>query len=390
MPRYLPLIAIHFVAAASQAAADDVYQLLQPIKAVDARGSGHPQAIAAVKQLSQSGPESLLPILVAMDDANPLAANWLRGAFESIADRALRSGAKLPAGDLEDFVLDRAHDPHARRLAYEWLAKVDPAAPDRIIPDMLDDPSAEMRRDAVDRSLSAAQKLLANDDKTGAKAEFERALSGAVDGDQVATIAKALADLGEEVNLVAHFGLLTEWRLIGPFDNKAGVGFAAAYPPEEKVDLTAEYDGQLGKVRWERFHAAPLQGDEINMDTVGLFNIAQLTKPHKGAVTYGATEFHSDRGQEIEFRLSTQNAWKLWLNGEFLFGQEEYHRGNMFDQYSVRGRMKPGKNTILLKVCQNEQTQDWAQTWGFQFRVCDLSGRGLRTSVEQAAASRSQ
>jgi hypothetical protein len=389
MPRFLPFVATLLVSA-SPVAADDVNQLLRSIKAVESRGSGHPQAIAAVKSLSQSGPESLLPILAAMDDANPLAANWLRGSFETVADRALRSGGRLPAGDLEDFVRDRTHDPHARRLAYEWLVKVDPAAPDRIIPGMLDDPSAEMRRDAVARSIRSAQKLLADNNKEGAKAEFGRALSGAVDGDQVATIAKALADLGEEVNLVAHFGLLTAWRLIGPFDNKGGAGFAAVYPPEEKVDLAAEYDGQLGKVRWEPFHAAPLQGDEINMDTVGLFNIAQLTKPHKGAVTYGAAEFHSDREQEIEFRLSTQNAWKLWLNGEFLFGQEEYHRGNMFDQYSVRGRLKPGNNVILLKVCQNEQTQDWAQTWGFQFRVCDLSGRGLRSSVEQTAASRSQ
>ena len=123
------------------------------------------------------------------------------------------------------------------------------------------------------------------------------------------------------------------------------------------------------------------------MDTVGLFDIARLTRPHKGAVTYAATEFQSDREQEIEFRLSTQNAWKVWLNGEFLFGQEEYHRGSMFDQYAVRGRLKPGKNVILLKVCQNEQTQDWAQTWAFQFRVCDVSGRGLRSSAERAAAN---
>ena len=386
MPRFLPVVAILLLAAASPAAADDVDHLLQSIKAVASRGSGHPQAIAAAKKLAQSGPESLLPILAAMDDANPLAANWLRGAFEAIVDRALRSDGKLPAGELEEFVRDRAHDSHARRMAYEWLVKVDPAAPDRIIPGMLDDPSAEMRRDAVARSIAVAQMLLADGDRSGAKTEFERGLSGAVDGDQVATIAKALGDLDEEVNLVAHFGLLTNWQLIGPFDNKGGVGFAAVYPPEEKVDLTAEYDGQLGKVRWERFHAEPL-GSEINMDTVGLFNIAQLTKPHKGAVTYGATEFQSDREQEIEFRLSTQNAWKLWLNGEFLFGQEEYHRGNMFDQYGVRGRLKPGKNVILLKVCQNEQTQDWAQTWGFQFRVCDLSGRGLRTSSEPATTS---
>lgn len=385
MPRFLCSLAMLLATAAAPVAASEVDSQIQAIQAVAARGAGHPEAIDAVKQLSRSGPESLLSILAAMDDANPLAANWLRGAFETIADRALRSGAGLPADGLEEFVRDRQHDPHARRLAYEWLAKVDPTAPDRIIPQALDDPSAEMRRDAVARVIESAEQLATNGDDAVAKAEFRRALSGAVDGDQVTAITTALEKMGEQVDLVAHFGLLTDWRLIGPFDNQGGVGFAAAYPPEESIDFAAEYDGQIGKVRWEPHRAAP-PGGEINMDTVGLFDIARLTKAHKGAVTYAATEFHSAREQEIEFRLSTQNAWKVWLNGEFLFGQEEYHRGNMFDQYAVRGRLKPGKNMILLKVCQNEQTEDWAQTWGFQFRVCDVSGRGVLPAAARSAA----
>ena len=47
------------------------------------------------------------------------------------------------------------------------------------------------------------------------------------------------------------------------------------------------------------------------------------------------------------------------------------------DQYLVRGKLKPGKNTLLLKLLQNEQTEDWAQDWSFQFRVTDFSGRAI-------------
>jgi len=36
--------------------------------------------------------------------------------------------------------------------------------------------------------------------------------------------------------------------------------------------------------------------------------------------------------------------------------------------------LKPGANTILLKICQNEQTEDWAQRYQFQLRVCNASG----------------
>ena len=87
----------------------------------------------------------------------------------------------------------------------------------------------------------------------------------------------------------------------------------------------------------------------------------------------------------MEFRFGTPNAWKLWLNGELLFGREEYHRGMFYDQYQVRGQLKPGKNVILMKICQNEQKEDWAQDWKIQFRICDPTGRALRPAGTTAA-----
>ena len=79
----------------------------------------------------------------------------------------------------------------------------------------------------------------------------------------------------------------------------------------------------------------------------------------------------------MQFRLAIPNAWKLWLNGQPLFGREEYHRGKSFDQYVVPGRLKAGRNVILLKVLQNEQTESWAQRYEFQFRVTDPAGAAV-------------
>ena len=45
------------------------------------------------------------------------------------------------------------------------------------------------------------------------------------------------------------------------------------------------------------------------------------------------------------------------------------------DQYRVPAELKPGRNVILVKLCQNEQTEDWAQRYQLQLRVCDASGR---------------
>ncbi len=34
-------------------------------------------------------------------------------------------------------------------------------------------------------------------------------------------------------------------------------------------------------------------------------------------------------------------------------------------------------NVLLLKVCQNEQEQSWAQDYKFQLRVCDATGSAV-------------
>ena len=365
--------------------ADEVDDLLADVTAVQPRGEGNSAASEAVRELSRADASALTRILAAMNEANPLAVNWLRGAFEAIASRAARSEDGLPADELEAYLLDRDHSGRSRRMAYDWLVKADPTAPDRIIPNMLDDPSPEMRRDAVQRLIRAAQEFSDGGDTDMAKSAYEKALSGATDGDQVELIARSLDALGTEVDLVDHFGLLTRWHLIGPFDNREKIGFAAVYPPEEELDLEAVYEGLLGEVRWEPY-AAESDAGVYNIREVGKFDLAGLTEPHKGAVTYAATEFVNDSDQPVEFRIATPNAWKLWVNGDYLFGHEEYHRGMHFDQYSVRGELKAGRNTILLKVCQNEQTDSWAQDWVFQFRICDLSGKGI-SSVPRTAAN---
>jgi hypothetical protein len=44
--------------------------------------------------------------------------------------------------------------------------------------------------------------------------------------------------------------------------------------------------------------------------------------------------------------------------------------------------LKVGRNEILVKVCQNEQKEDWAQLWSFQLRVCDNLGGAIPLSVK--------
>lgn len=358
------IAAVILAAVTAQVSAADYSPQLKAIHSVSREGQGNAAAVAAVRALSGASANELVQLLAGFEGASPLAANYLRNAVETAVDRNLAAGKSLPAFQLEAFVLKRSNDPRARRLAFEVLSRVDSAAGDRLIPQMLLDPSPEFRRDAVQRLIAEAEGL-GKESADQAKKVYRKALSGATDSDLVKKISKSLKGLGDEVDLVSHFGFLTDWRIVGPFDNREFIGFDVAYAPEKKLDFSAKFKAKEGEVAW---------GEITTTNEFGIVDIAKSVAPHKGAVMYLATSYEAAANRSVEFRFGTPNAWKIWLNGEFLFGRDEYHRGMAIDQYRVPAKLKAGKNVILLKLCQNEQEDDWAQRYQIQIRVCDPSG----------------
>ena len=168
--------------------------------------------------------------------------------------------------------------------------------------------------------------------------------------------------------------------LAEPLSQTTGYSFAV-HPPEKDLNLAGEFDGESGKVKWKKFSTD---------DSYGNIDIAKLMENFKGSCIYATTEFKSDRAQELEIRLATPNAWKLWINGELVFGREEYHRtpnSLVMDVYQVPAKLKAGSNRILLKICQNEQEQSWAQRYQFNLRVCDKTGTAVREGAAQKSAS---
>jgi len=372
------LLAVCFGAMDAAVAQEiDVAALLAELHTVGPRGARHEEAMAAYRELAGADAARLPEILAGLDDAGPLAANWIRAAVDTIAERHLARGSVLPQAELEEFLADPRHAPRGRRLAYEWVARVDETARNRLIPGMLNDPSLELRRDAVRWALARADQL-AQTDKKAAVTAYRKALSAARDRDQVDAVAKKLTDLGQEVDLPSHFGFVREWQLIGPLDNTDRRGFHMAYAPEKEYVPAASYPGKFGEVKWAR---------HTTTDKYGTVDLNAMFGMHKQVIAYARTEFVSDGEQDIELRVASYNANRVWLNGQLLASNEIYHAGEQFDQYVARGTLKKGRNVILLKVCQNEQTQSWARHWRFKLRVCDERGTAVlaanRTPVLQ-------
>lgn len=347
---------------------------LAVIKRVGKEGAGHVEAARAWNALTRHGPDALIEILTALDEASPRAANWLRTAVDAIAENTLAAGKPLPADQLLAFVKDRRHAGRARRLAYEWLVRVDPKAPDRLVPEFVNDPAAELRRDAVALLIKRAHLL---SDNAAAKGAFQNALHAARDRDQVQLLADCLKKLGVDVDLNAHFGFLTRWTIIGPFDSTGGVGFHTKYPPDKGIDLKASYPGKDKKpVRWI---------EHVTGEKLGLVDFNKVIGPLHGTVAYALAAVHSDVERPVEVRAASNNAIRIALNGKEIFFREEYHHGMQMDQHVGRGVLKKGRNEILLKVCQNEQTEEWAQNWSFQLRICDALGGAVPVTVQGAA-----
>jgi hypothetical protein len=359
--------------ATGAARAADVASLLTRIRTVGKEGAGNAAAAQAWKELTKEGTAALLDILGSLDDAGPVAANWLRAAVDAIAERTLAAGKPLPADKLEAFVRDTHHAGAARRLAYEWLTRADPKAPDRLLPGMLSDPGAELRRDAVAIVLKEAQTHAERKQETAARAAYQKALQHARERDQVTLIADELKKRGVDINLTTHFGFITRWMIVAPFDNGAGKGFHTVLPPEKSVDLKAEYIGKDGKkLRWTE-HVTSLPMGKVDFNKA----IAAL----HGTTAFAYTQLESAAARPAELRVASNNAVRIYLNGKEIFFREEYHHGMSVDQHVGTGKLKAGRNEILVKVCQNDQSEPWAQEWSFQLRVCDALGGAVPVTV---------
>ena len=358
--------ALAAVSAAPSLAAD-LEPCVETLLSVGPHGKGQAEAARAWNEAANTPAKELPQLLLALDRANPLAANWIRTAIDAAAERGRQRGEQPPLDALQRFLGDVRHAPHARRLAFELIAAADPTASARLIPNMLDDPSVELRRDAVALVLDQAKEL-AKTDAARAKEAYRKAFAAARDLDQVQAASTRLRALGETADLTAHFGFLIRWRVIAPFDNRGEKGFDAVYPPEKELRFDATYPGKDGPVKWFQW---------TSPQEMGQVDFHKAISEQKGVVGYAATEFIADSGRDVEFRLTTFNAAKLWLNGKLLDEHKVYHGGSQFDQYVCRAALQPGKNVILLKICQNEQTQEWARNWNFQFRVCDALGTAV-------------
>lgn len=325
-----------------------------------------------LKQLQSDPSAKLLDVVEAMAGADPVQKNLLLGVAQTVLARNPQSGT----AQLQAIVDKKGLDAAARYWAFTELTRGDAKKRDAMLQSMLDDPSLELRYEAVKLAQSEVKGLKESGTEAAKVIEsYAKLLKSARLPEQVQQIADAMKELGETVDLLNHFGFVSKWQIMASFDNRNKVGFNEVYAPEkdylasQSIDPKAEYDGKEGKqAAWQAFETKEADGG---------VDLNPVYSNEKGEVAYAYAEFNAGQALDCEVRLGCINANKVWVNGKQVMSNDVYHAGSQIDQYTAPVKLKPGKNTVLVKICQNEQTEQWAQDWKFQLRFSDASGLAI-------------
>lgn len=137
--------------------------------------------------------------------------------------------------------------------------------------------------------------------------------------------------------------VISPWQYIGPFDYAGGRGYDTVFPPEREINLAAQYDGKGGeKIGWK-------QG---NFNDGQVNNLALFKPEHNDdAVIYLHRELDFGGAVELPVSFGSDDTLTVWLNGERIIA-EANQRPCAPDQNLAVLRLRSGKNSLLVKICQ--------------------------------------
>ncbi|MEL0095282.1 MAG: PSD1 and planctomycete cytochrome C domain-containing protein [Planctomycetaceae bacterium] len=132
---------------------------------------------------------------------------------------------------------------------------------------------------------------------------------------------------------LANFG---SWFHLGPFKaTNHNEAFGTVYPPEDKIDLEATYEGGL---QWEE-HADWEDGTAHN-DLLSGENSANFL--------YRVIE--SSSPQPVHLSLGSDDGIQVWVNGRKVLNKNVGRNDAKADQEKLTVQLSQGRNEILLKI----------------------------------------
>jgi transglutaminase-like putative cysteine protease/predicted Zn-dependent protease len=157
-------------------------------------------------------------------------------------------------------------------------------------------------------------------------------------------------------------GFVTDWRVVGPFDNEGKNGFAATHGPEEERSAPwidgVSYLGKERDVSWRAYeHASPLP----------FVDLGARLRPSANVCAYAETFVSFERGETRSLWVGAAGAVRVWWNGQPVLEDAAY-AGAFPDRHVAMVAARAGWNRVLVKNCVA------GGGFGFYLRVGDRAG----------------
>ncbi len=169
--------------------------------------------------------------------------------------------------------------------------------------------------------------------------------------------------LEKAMKMMQQTGIVAEnvWLTLGPFDNTAGIGYNTEYFSEDstQLDMIAKFEGVNEQIKWIKFNDDAFDG-YIDFSPRGNW-----------CVSYAWTTITSPDERQVQFRFDSDDQGKMWLNGEEIYANTQ-DKTISLDREIIPVTLKAGKNSILVKVCNEEKES------GFYLRITDTDGKPFK------------
>jgi len=146
---------------------------------------------------------------------------------------------------------------------------------------------------------------------------------------------------------------ITDWWLIGPFDNTNENGLQIIYPPEQEFDISKTYTGSGGRsVKWEFF----------NNEISGYIDFTKIYHPSDNGVAYAQRTIHMEKDTDAQVGIGSNDGVRMWINDKLVLDHKISRKAEP-NQEILTIHFRKGENTVLLKIDQ------LGGGWGFYFSI---------------------
>ncbi|HXX63467.1 MAG TPA: hypothetical protein VEO56_06670, partial [Bacteroidota bacterium] len=204
-----------------------------------------------------------------------------------------------------------------------------------------------------------------------ARASDDRGVLSAQTTEALEEFYRERGDIPTSLDWHRRMNAISDWLLIGPFENVSASGYDKEFPPEREFDPAAIYEAKGGvPASWFPI-VSPIP--ETWVDFTRHF-------PFRQSIFYANTFVYSPAKRPVYLRIGTSGSLRAFLNDELVI---EYfdENNNDLDTYIVATELQQGWNRVLIKCGCSE-----IDKCNFLVRITDEHGaplEGIRVSTER-------